>query len=109
MAAKSGKKERNTVPITPSVLRWAMGEAGYTAETLAEKLKVSPASIRAWLSEDDQPGLTEFRKLATTLARMPSVFLLPQPPVASTTPAVEFRHPPDSRASLNPTERRYVR
>jgi transcriptional regulator with XRE-family HTH domain len=109
MAPKSAKKKRNTVPITPSVLRWAMGEAGFTVESLAEKLKVTAGSIRAWLSEEEQPGLTEFRKLASTLARIPAVFLLPEPPSTSTTPSVEFRHPPDSRASLNPTERRYIR
>ncbi len=110
-AAKKPRK-RQTVPITPSVLGWAMAEAGYTVETLANALKqvkVSAASIQAWLAGTDQPTLPQFRKLATVLARIPSVFLLPSAPTRVPSPAVEFRHPPEGRDTFNPRERKHIR
>jgi Zn-dependent peptidase ImmA (M78 family)/transcriptional regulator with XRE-family HTH domain len=102
-------KKRKTIPITPSVLTWAMSEAGYTAETLADKLKVSPETVRAWESGEQKPTLTHFRQLATHLKRIPATLLLPRPPSTPSLP-VKFRHPPGStRTELNPVERRYVR
>ena len=111
MAKNRKRRTSTTVPITPSVLKWAMAEGGFTVETLAEKLKklkVTTDTIRAWLADEAHPTLPAFRKLAATLARIPSVFFLPDAP-PSPAPAVEFRHPPGGRASLNPTERRYIR
>src|SRR5437870_2958336 len=106
MAART---QRSSIPITPSVLTWAMHEAGYTAETLADKLNVSAATVRAWESGDQKPTLTHFRQLATHLKRIPATFLLPQAPSTPSLP-VQFRHPPGStRTELNPVERRYIR
>src|SRR5437762_336975 len=52
MTKRNRKKRISTgVPITPSVLKWAMVEAGFTVETLAEKLKVTPDTVRGWLAE----------------------------------------------------------
>ena len=106
MTKKARKK--TTVPVTPSVLKWAMAEAGFTVEPLAQKLKVSVNAVRSWLEDTGHPTLPEFRKLATTLARIPSVFLLPDAPTTRL-PDVEFRHPPNGRTSFNSTERRYIR
>lgn len=103
------KKQRSAIPITPSVLTWAIREAGFTTETLAEKLKVSPATVRAWENDEQKPMLTQFRQLATHLKRIPAMFMLPEPPVTPSLP-VQFRHPPAAtRTELNPVERRYIR
>jgi len=105
----AARKQRSAIPITPAVLTWAMREAGFTAETLAEKLKVSVATVRAWEIGDQKPNLTQFRQLATHLKRIPATFMLPAAP---STPSlqVQFRHPPGStRTELNPVERRYIR
>ncbi len=108
--AKMSKKPRKkrTVPVTPAVLKWAMTEAGFTPDTLAAKLKVSASLIRAWLADTDHPTIPEFRKLAVALARIPSVFLLPDAPRIAA-PAVEFRHPPEGRSALTPLEHRFIR
>lgn len=97
------------VPITPSVLTWAIRESGFTPATLAHKLKVSTETIRAWLDESKKLKLTEFRKLVSLLKRPPSTFLLPNPPVPSPL-QLQFRRPSSiSRTELTTRERHAVR
>lgn len=97
------------VPITPSVLTWAIHESGYSPQTVAQKVGVSLDTFEAWRQGQAQPKLTEFRKLATLLKRTPATFLLPEPPQRPT-PPIEFRRAPGAdRATLNPIERRYLR
>lgn len=87
------------VPITPSVLNWAMGESGYTKESLAHDLKIPSETLRGWLEEGRQPSLTEFRKLVSLLKRTPSTFLLPSPPDQSGF-TIQFRRPTKAGRSL---------
>lgn len=97
------------VPITPSVLTWAVKESGYGPDVVAAKVGLPPETLAEWLRGGGQPNLTQFRKLADTLKRTPAALLLPEP---SRRPAVlvEFRGPPGAEHSeLTPTERRYLR
>jgi Zn-dependent peptidase ImmA (M78 family)/transcriptional regulator with XRE-family HTH domain len=80
------------VPITPSVLQWAITESGLNAPNVAEKIDVTPEQLEAWLRGDEQPSLTAFKKLAAVLRRPTATFLLPSPPKASTV-VIQFRHP----------------
>jgi Zn-dependent peptidase ImmA (M78 family) len=97
------------VPITPSVLEWALKESGYSPEVAAQKIKVSAGALQAWLQGAAEPRLTEFRKLAALLKRTPATFLLPRPPENEPL-AIEFRRAPGSdRTGLNPSERLYLR
>ena len=100
---------RPTVPVTGTVVEWAIREAGYDLAALAKKLKVPADVLRAWTKESAQPRLTQLRKLAAQVKRPLATFLLPKPPVVAA-PAVEFRSPPGTeRRELNPAERRYLR
>lgn len=97
------------VPITPSVLDWAIRESGFRTETVAQRVDVAAAELDAWLAGTSQPTLTAFKKLAAVLRRPTATFLLPAPP---TTPRVqiEFRHPPGvADRELLPEERLRVR
>lgn len=97
------------VPITPTVLSWAIEESGYTRPEISERLKVDLADLRAWESGKSKPSLSAFRSLARILRRQTAVFLLPEPPQA-TLPKVELRGPPARlRSVLNPDERKFVR
>ena len=97
------------VPVTPSVLTWAVKESGYEPATVAAKIGVPSETFAAWLHGDEQPRLSQFRKLANALKRTPATLLLSRPPRGSAT-AVEFRRPPGAeRSNLLPTERRYLR
>jgi Zn-dependent peptidase ImmA (M78 family)/transcriptional regulator with XRE-family HTH domain len=83
------------VPITPSVLEWALREAGSDAARLSERVGVDQSAVAAWLSGTSSPTLTQFRKIASSLRRPTATFLLPSPP-KSAVPPVYFRHPPDA-------------
>jgi Zn-dependent peptidase ImmA (M78 family)/transcriptional regulator with XRE-family HTH domain len=97
------------VPITPSVLTWAMRESGYTPESLAKDLKVSTETIAAWLGGSKQPNLTEFWKLVSLLKRPPATFLLPTSPISTPLP-IQFRRPSGaSRSDLTTRERHAIR
>lgn len=97
------------VPITPTVLSWAIDESGYTRPEISGRLKVNLADLKAWESGKSKPGLSAFRSLARILRRQTAVFLLPEPPEAAL-PKVELRGPPGHlRSSLNPDERKFVR
>lgn len=97
------------IPVTPSVLAWAVEESGYDSGTVATKVGVPAETFAAWLRGDDQPKLSQFRKLASILKRTPAALLLPAPP-SRPSASVEFRRRPGAeRTDLLPTERRYLR
>lgn len=96
------------VSLEPSVLRWAIRESGLSEDEVAQRIKVSTEILRSWLAGDSKPSLTQFRKLASVLRRPAAALLLPEPP-QQPQPEVEFRHPPESRSSLNPHELESIR
>ena len=97
------------IPITPSVLRWAIGESGYTDHQVADRIGVELTTLQSWEGEETKPNLTQFKKLAAFLHRPSATFLLPEPPKLEH-PQIAFRHPPEAeRTGLNPDEIRYVR
>lgn len=97
------------VPVTPSVLEWAIEESGYAPAEVATKVGVSANTLSEWLRGESQPGVTQFRRLATLLRRAPSTLLLPEPP-RRPAPKVEFRRSPSAqRTALTPRERLYIR
>ena len=97
------------VPITPSVLRWAIAESGYEPEEIAALIRVEPERVDAWLGGRERPKLTELKRLASKLRRPTATFLLPRPP-ATARPRVQFRRPGDAeRSDMIPVELRYLR
>lgn len=96
------------VPVTPTVLRWAVRESGYSANEVAAAADVDIAEFSSWLRGQATPTLGQARALAGKLRRPLAAFLLPAPPEV-TLPSVEFRKPSGSRKSLNPAERLRIR
>ncbi len=75
------------VPITGSVLAWAMGEAGLTGAEVASELGVSQSEVADWIAGVTHPSKTRFDQLRKLLDRPESFFFLanPPPPSVSTT------------------------
>lgn len=97
------------VPITPSVLAWAIEQSGLTPDAIAHGAGVEEAELNRWLRGAARPSFTAFKRLAHTLRRPTATFLLPAPP-RSLEPRVEFRHPPGmSVRDLLPEERQRIR
>jgi len=100
---------RVEVPITPSVLRWAIKESGYTLAEVSSWIEGGEDALASWLNETAKPSLTEMRVVASRLHRQLATFLLPEPPASGGVP-IQFRNPlGDPGRSLNTVERRYVR
>lgn len=99
----------SSVPVTPTVVAWAINESGYSIEDLAHAIRVSSKTVEDWSTGAQRPLLAQLKELAAKLKRPTATFLLPAPP-ASLIPAVEFRRPSGSRRSaLNPEELRRLR
>ena len=96
------------VPVTPTVLSWAIQESGYDPEHLAHEIDVPISVLEQWVSGEARPTLTHARKLASKLHRPFATFLLPTPPEGRPL-SVEFRHPAGDQRELNPSERRHLR
>lgn len=68
------------IPITGSVLRWAIDESGLSNSEFAEKVRTEPDNVQAWISGQAQPTKTQFNKIVSTLKRPSAAFFLPEPP-----------------------------
>lgn len=101
--------KRIEVPITPSVLKWAIEESGYTRAEVSEAIGGDEQLLSSWLTDKAKPSLSELKAVAGKLHRQLATFLLPAPP--ETTPvSIRFRHPQHGhRRPLNPVERRFIR
>jgi Zn-dependent peptidase ImmA (M78 family)/transcriptional regulator with XRE-family HTH domain len=101
---------RTVVPITPSVLEWAMEQSAVTEQDVAARCKVDLETVREWLSGEDSPSKTQFNGLVALLKRPSAFFFLAKPPAQAAVTA-EFRHPPGETAGrrLLPEEARAVR
>ncbi len=75
------------VPITGSVLAWAISEAGLSIADVANEVGVSQTLVADWIAGTAQPSKTKFDQLRKTLDRPESFFFLaaPPPPSVSTT------------------------
>jgi Zn-dependent peptidase ImmA (M78 family) len=81
------------VPITGSVLAWAIAEAGLTPVQAANRLGLDPNDLSLWIQGEELPPKGEFDKLCRLLGRSESFFFLSTPPVNVPTTA-SFRNPP---------------
>jgi len=103
-------KKLKHVPLTPSVLSWAIAESGLTIDEIATRMNLDVGTLARWQREERQPTtLTELKRLSQVLKRQLATFFLPEPPTIIH-PQVEFRRPPDSdRTRPNAKELRYLR
>jgi transcriptional regulator with XRE-family HTH domain len=75
------------VPVTPSVVRWAIEQSGYEFEHIAKAVGVPSALLEEWASGAGKPNLTRARKLASKLHRPFSALFLPAAPPTRALPA----------------------
>ena len=68
------------IPITGSVLRWAIDQSGLSNSEFAQKVRTEPVNVQAWISGQAQPTKTQFNKIVSTLKRPSAAFFLPEPP-----------------------------
>ena len=97
------------IPITGSVLRWAMNESGRSDSEFAQKVGADPGTVQAWIDGKTQPTKTQFNKIVSTLRRPSAAFFLPEPPQHLNLPP-PLRHSVGARnRELNAQELREIR
>jgi len=96
------------VPITPTVLEWAINEAGVDPAQVAEKAGVEPDAVLGWIAGEVQPTKTQFGRVMQFLKRPAPFFFLAEPPVEAQVPA-SFRHAPGGARDATKTELEAVR
>ncbi len=87
------------VDITPSVLRWAREESGYSSDELAIALDIEPANYIDWETKGENIPLSKLKEIANKLKRQVAVFFLPQAPESMVRPK-DFRN-------VNTTDAKY--
>jgi len=88
------------MPITGSVLNWALIDRHLTAATAADRLNVDQELLKSWIDEDTQPTKGQFDALVKLLACNESFLFLPTPPTSSREHKVEFRRYPGAPESI---------
>lgn len=83
------------IPITPTVLRWAIDTSGLADSEIANRAGVSEPRLASWLAGSETPSLTQFKKLAEAVKRPTATLLLPVPP-SDYLPSVQFRSAADA-------------
>ena len=97
------------IPITGSVLRWAIDESGLSNSEFAQKVRTEPDNVQAWISGQAQPTKTQFNKIVGTLKRPSAAFFLPEPPQHLNLPPPLRRSVGARNRALNAQEFREIR
>lgn len=92
------------MPITGTVLDWALSQKNLSRQDAAQRLGVSVSDVDSWISEATAPNKGQFDRLVRLLDCTPSFLFLPRPPTAPRTPKVAFRRRADSPQTEVPAE-----
>ncbi len=97
------------VPISATVLDWALEETNVSNSALAEDLGVPASVVDGWRQGKAQPTSSQFHKLAKVLRRPESFFFLPHPPVHADVPGAFRAAPGRTAAEVSPDDAASVR
>lgn len=100
---------RQLVPITGSVLRWAMEESGIDAAEMADRLGVDTADVEDLATGDLVPTKTQFNRIVDILQRPSAIFFLSKPPKAAGLPTSLLCAPGLGSHALQRSEVRQIR
>lgn len=98
--------KRVKATINPDVLEWARTSASYSRLAAAEKLGTDEDILAAWENGDDQPSISQLRRLATLYKRPLAVLYLPERPLTFQS-MHDFRRLPESGPRIYSPELAY--
>jgi len=92
-----------SIPVNPSVLRWARETAGVPLEDVVRKLsrkRITEETVAAWERGEGSPNYIQLEKLAYQIYKRPlALFFFPEPPTEET-PEQAFRTLPEQEIEL---------
>jgi len=101
--------KRTPLPITGSVLDWAIQQAGLSVEEVVARTGFSQESIQAWILNQAKPTIGQVRKLAEVVRRPMAVFYLTSPPQDVGVPPALRRTSGATQRDLTPEQLRQAR
>lgn len=100
-----------SIPVNPSVLRWARETAGVPVEEVARKLGrkgITAETVAAWERGEGSPSYIQLEELAYQIYKRPlALFFFPEPPMEET-PRQAFRTLPEQEIELMSPRMRYM-
>ena len=93
----------------PSVLLWARRTAGLDTDEVARKVGTSSDRLESWERGEQQPSITQLRKLADVYKRSLAVFFLEKPPPDEAPPSDFRRFDPKAAEPLSSSLRFVIR
>lgn len=96
------------VPVTPSVLSWAMDRVEVDNQSLSDAIKVPEKDLQSWLTGESSPHMGKLREIAKFLGLSPYFFLRPNPPESTSSTKVAWRTALESVPDASPDERRSI-
>lgn len=98
------------VPISGTVLKWAIRESGLTEHSIAALLEVPVSLVQEWATGTALPTKTQFDDIVRILRRPSAIFFLPEPPEERPVRPILFRRSAkNEQARLTPDEARWIR
>jgi Zn-dependent peptidase ImmA (M78 family)/transcriptional regulator with XRE-family HTH domain len=92
-----------TIPVNPSVLRWARETSGVPLDEVVRKLgrkSITIETISAWECGEGSPSYAQLEELAYQIYKRPlALFFFPEPPLEET-PGQAFRTLPDHEIKM---------
>lgn len=102
---------RESIPVTPDVLRWARETAGFSIDDVAIKIKrkrVMAKTIEAWEQGEGSPTYPQLERLAYEIYKRPlALFFFPEPPQEES-PRQSFRTLPEYEVAKMPPRLHYL-
>src|SRR3989304_6401058 len=100
-----------SIPINPSVLRWARETAGVPVKDVARKLgrkSITAETVAAWERGEGSPSYIQLEELAYKIYKRPlALFFFPEPPLEET-PQQAFRTLPEQEIQRMSPRLRYL-
>ena len=96
------------VPVTPSVLNWAIVESGFSYRDIAKAAGLDEGGLQAVITGEKQLNATQFNKIHRKVKRPSATFFLPEPPEIQEQ-EVAYRRGPESADERSPKERMALR
>jgi transcriptional regulator with XRE-family HTH domain len=95
--------------VEAAVLEWLRSAAGLSLEVAARRIQTKPEKMESWETGNDQPTMSQLRRLARAYKRPISDFFLPRPMEEPEIPHDFRRLPAEGAQNCSPALRHEIR
>jgi Zn-dependent peptidase ImmA (M78 family)/transcriptional regulator with XRE-family HTH domain len=97
------------VTVTPSIIKWARENLGYSVKELSELIPLSESDYEGWENGNIVPTLGQFRAFSSIVNQPIAFFFRPNPPEVEHLPRDYRTLPSEERILISPETRKVIR